>query len=1099
MAKEILNEIRETILNFLPTKAQVTKVEFEGPEIAIYSKNPRVLMDNGESIKELVKQIRKRIVVRSDPSVRMDPKEAEKKIKEIVPPEAEITKIYFDDNVGEVVIEAKKPGLVIGRNGVTLNEITKTILWRPSVVRSPPIDSKMIMQIRTILQNESIARKRILKAIGERIHRPLIFKDDWVRIFSLGGFREVGRTCMLIQTAESNVLIDCGVNVGSTTQAFPRLDLPEFDIDKLDAVIVTHAHLDHSGFVPFLFKYGYDGPVYCTTATRNLMTLLQLDYLDVANREGKLLPYSPKDVKKMILHTIPLEFGEVTDISPDIRLTLHNAGHILGSSIVHLHIGDGLYNLAYTGDFKFAKSRLLEMANYVFPRLETLIIESTYGGVNDTMPPRRESERKLVEIISETVSKGGKVLIPVLAVGRAQEIILVLEEYIRRGVIKEIPIFIDGMISEATAIHTTHPEYLAKDLREKIFHYGHNPFTADYFVQVDNMSERTDIVEGDPCVIMATSGMLSIDYEEPVYVKVDNAVKLIKIGEFVDSLITKNRDKAVIIDHIEVLNTEDEDLEAVALDKNLEFTFSKITKVIRHKISEDLYEITTVDGRKVKCTGSHSVFAVREGNIVSVPVSQLTENDYLIAPKMLPTHVLDNLNVIEYLLKEGSQKQLNSVMIEKLLIDNKLVDKINIASLMNICDWRVSNETIISHADERVPALIPLGSEFSKLLAYLTVKGKLEANGQHTVISVNLREETQVKELVECAQNVLKTNIEIVKQKEGFTVNIYGGSLLKYLMKLFGLHFNGCKGIPTIVFNIPIESRKLFIRKILSMLEEQDNTLRLGEEFKSHIVYLVSTIYDNDSTFYDQIMSKLDLVSCPKIPTNHLGLKDLVNSVSNIDLNCNSLVNLEEIEVKDAQQIVDKLYSTNSLNDAQKSKINFIKRVIESHMKLVKIKTIKKVEPSEKYVYDLSVEDNESFIGGRAPLLLHNTGGPSVEYFKLMAPDPKNALIFVSYQVEGSLGRRIQKGWREIPMYNGEGGKTEIVRVNLKVHAIEGFSGHSDRRQLLNYIAKVIPKPEKVLTCHGDNSKCANLASAIHALYKIETKAPQNMEATRIK
>ncbi|MEM2144528.1 MAG: beta-CASP ribonuclease aCPSF1 [Candidatus Jordarchaeaceae archaeon] len=634
LSQEILSEIKNSILQGIPKEANVTEVEFEGPEIAIYLKNPKILVDDNELVKELAKRIRKRIVIRSDPSIRMPPAEAAQKIKEIITEEAEVTNVTFDENVGEVIIEAKKPGLVIGRNGVTLKEITRTVLWRPSVVRTPPLKSEMIQRIRHALQTESEMRKQILRNIGKRIHRPLLVKDGWLRITALGGFREVGRTAILVQTPESSVLIDCGVSVGGSMQAFPRIDLPEFDLENLDAVIITHAHLDHSGFLPFLFKYGYEGPVYCTRATLNLMTLLQLDYLDVAEREGKLSPYSQKDVRKAILHTIPLDYGEVTDIAPDIRLTLHNAGHILGSAIAHLHIGDGLYNIAYTGDFKFSKTHLLESANFTFPRLETIIIESTYGAPSDILPSRKRAERELVEIINATLSRDGKVLIPVLAVGRAQELMLVLEECIRKRILREIPVYIDGMISEATAIHTTHPEYLSKELRERIFHQGSNPFLAEFFQQVEGASSRPDIIEGDPCIIMATSGMLS--------------------------------------------------------------------------------------------------------------------------------------------------------------------------------------------------------------------------------------------------------------------------------------------------------------------------------------------------------------------------------------------------------------------------------------------------------------------------------GGPSVEYFQLMAPNPKNTLLFVSYQVEGTLGRRVQKGWKEIPMKTKDG-KTEMVNVRMDIKTVNGFSGHSDRRQILDYLRKVTPKPERIIACHGENSKCINLASAAHKIFKVETRAPQNLETIRFK
>ncbi|NVM29153.1 MAG: beta-CASP ribonuclease aCPSF1 [Candidatus Helarchaeota archaeon] len=511
LIESVLSDLKDLIIQNLPENVNITNIEFEGPEIALYSKNPKILLQSREIVKDIAKRIRKRLVIRSDPYVRLPQEETKKKIVELCPEEAGITSISFDPNVGEVIIEAKKPGLVIGRGGMTLKQITESVLWRPSVIRTPPLTSNMVLKLRHALKQDSDKRKKLLKKIGIRIHRPIFLKDDYVRLTALGGFREVGRSCILIHTAKSNVLLDCGINVGtsSNSNVYPYLNVNDFNIEDLDAVIISHAHLDHQGLVPFLYKYGYDGPVYCTKPTRNLMTLLQLDYLDVSEREGRLLPYSQKDVKKAILHNIPLSFGEVTDIAPDIRLTLHNAGHILGSSIVHLHIGDGLYNLAFTGDFKYAKTRLLESATTSFPRLETLIIESTYGASKDSMPSRRESEKLLASIINRTIREGGKVLIPVLAVGRAQELLIIVEEYMRRGLIDEVPIYIDGLISEATAIHTTHPEYLSRDLREMIFHQGLNPFLSEFFVQVDNMAARADVIEGDPCIIMATSGMLN--------------------------------------------------------------------------------------------------------------------------------------------------------------------------------------------------------------------------------------------------------------------------------------------------------------------------------------------------------------------------------------------------------------------------------------------------------------------------------------------------------------------------------------------------------------------------------------------------------------
>lgn len=502
-------DIREAVKKALPRSAAISTVEYEGPEIAIYSKAPKILLDDGDKIKALARKMRKRIVVRSAPEVRLPPEEAERVVRELIPEEAEISTVDFDDSRGEVIIEAQKPGLVIGRSGTTLREITRQTFWRPNVMRTPPIESKLIKQIRYIIQSEASRRNKAFREIGKRIHRAPLGETSWIRLTALGGFREVGRQSMFIQTPESNILIDCGVNVGTPSKAFPRLDMPEFNIEELDAVIISHAHLDHCGMVPFLYKYGYRGPVYMTAPTLNLATLLQLDYLDVAEREGKLRPYRDRDVKETILHTITLNYGEVTDIAPDVRLTLHNAGHILGSAIIHLHIGDGQYNLAYTGDFKFGRTRLLEPATFTFPRLETLVVESTYGHPTDKMPPRQDVEKKFASIIRKTIERGGKVLIPVLAVGRAQEIMLVIEDLVTKGRIPKIPVYLEGMIAQATAIHTTHPEALSKKIREMIFHQGINPFLNEIFVQVDSHEQREEIVEGEPCIIMATSGMLA--------------------------------------------------------------------------------------------------------------------------------------------------------------------------------------------------------------------------------------------------------------------------------------------------------------------------------------------------------------------------------------------------------------------------------------------------------------------------------------------------------------------------------------------------------------------------------------------------------------
>ena len=504
-----LERIKNEIVEILPADIKVNKIEFEGPEIAVYSENPDVdAVESSTILKDLAKTMRKRVVFRWNVDKRKDPVETEEYIRNLVNEDAEIENISFDHTRGEVIIESGKPGLVIGKKGVNLKEIRSNTFWQPKTIRTPPLKSRTIQLIRGMLSKERQTQKDILLRIGKRIHRPPLFKDLNIRLTALGGFREVGRSCILIQTRDSSVLLDVGLNVGSPHDKFPYFDVPEFSLRDLDAVIISHAHLDHCGLVPFLYKYGYRGPVYCTLPTRNLATMLQLDFIQICEKEGTPLPYSKRDVKQTVLHTIPLSWGKVTDIAPDIKLTLHNSGHILGSSMVHLHFGKGDYNFVYTGDFKFQKTRLLEKAAVKFPRVESLLIESTYGGPQDRIPSRQESEKELKQILNSTLKRGGKVLVPVLAVGRAQELLIVLEEYINKGFIDKVPIFIDGLISEATAIHTANPDFLSSDLREKILHQGKNPFLSDYFETVSAQEERLDIIKGGPCIILATSGML---------------------------------------------------------------------------------------------------------------------------------------------------------------------------------------------------------------------------------------------------------------------------------------------------------------------------------------------------------------------------------------------------------------------------------------------------------------------------------------------------------------------------------------------------------------------------------------------------------------
>ncbi len=497
---------------------KITEANFEGANIVLYTNNEQFFKNDEGKIKEIVYEIKKRIELRADTKILPDIEKTEKKIREIVLKEAEITNIIFDQHRSIVIIEAKKPGLVIGKHGSVLEEIKKETLWTPQVQRSPAIKSQITDNIRDVLYANNNYRRKFLNSIGEKIYKEWSSEktDGWIRVTFLGGARQVGRSCILLQTPNSKIILDCGIDVASHgADKFPYFDIPEFDINQIDTIIISHAHLDHVGLLPYLFKMGYKGPVYMTPPTRDIAALLSLDFIGVAYKQASQPLFSSLNIKDMVKHSICLNYGEVTDVTKDVRLTFYNSGHCLGGSLVHLNIGNGSHNLLYTGDYKYGKSRLLDPAVSSFPRVETVITESTYGSRHDILPPRIKSEEELLNLVNKTIKRGGKVLIPELGLGRAQETMLILEDAIKTGKIEKVPVYIDGMIWDINAIHTAYPDFLSFNVRSQIFQ-DKNPFTSDTFSRVGSAQERRKVIEGGPCIVLATSGMLvggaSVEY-----------------------------------------------------------------------------------------------------------------------------------------------------------------------------------------------------------------------------------------------------------------------------------------------------------------------------------------------------------------------------------------------------------------------------------------------------------------------------------------------------------------------------------------------------------------------------------------------------------
>lgn len=510
-----LSELKKKISKMIPDDVDY-EVDLEAGSIAIITKQPQAFGGAGDNLTvRIAKTIKRRIVIRPHSDILADEKTVHDAVAQIIPSDAKVRKVWLDPALSQVILECDDPSTAVGRKGSNIRALRDEIGWLVDVVRAPAIESRTQHDIRRYRKELADERKSLLRKFGTRIYRTQRPGEPWVRVTALGSYREVGRAMHLVTTNESKILVDCGAKpTTNRSEVQPFFAAPEMlPLDNLDAVVITHAHIDHIGMLPVLFKYGYRGPVYCTPPTRDLMTLLQIDYIKVAKAEGNEPPYSKADIQECIKHVVDINWGDKTDISPDIKMTMENAGHILGSSSVYMQIGEGKgeHKLLFSGDIKYEKSWLFDAATVRFPKVETLVIESTYGGPQDVQPTRQQASQELQDLIQDTLGRRGKIFCPVFAVGRSQEVMIAIDQLFKSGIVKPVTVWLDGMISEATAIHSSHPNFLNRDLRRQMLKGGmDNPFNSSWFKQVDSREQRDAILlDPNPCIVLATSGMMT--------------------------------------------------------------------------------------------------------------------------------------------------------------------------------------------------------------------------------------------------------------------------------------------------------------------------------------------------------------------------------------------------------------------------------------------------------------------------------------------------------------------------------------------------------------------------------------------------------------
>ena len=250
-------QIKDEISKIVPRSIEYS-VELEAGNIAIVTPEPLKFGGGDGLVGKIAKKVKRKIKIRPDQSIMKSEIDAKSIIESIIPEEADLTQIYFDGCFCEVIIQCKNPGEAVGKRGANVQQIREQTGWIPIVERTPPIFSKTVHDIRGYRNANSEERRKLLKDFGLNMHRPTRPGQVWARVTALGSYREVGRACHFVTTNESRVMIDVGVNIASVTDPMPFFTAPEaMPLEKIDAVILTHSHLDHAGMLPVLFKYGY--------------------------------------------------------------------------------------------------------------------------------------------------------------------------------------------------------------------------------------------------------------------------------------------------------------------------------------------------------------------------------------------------------------------------------------------------------------------------------------------------------------------------------------------------------------------------------------------------------------------------------------------------------------------------------------------------------------------------------------------------------------------------------------------------------------------------------------------------------------------------
>jgi metallo-beta-lactamase family protein len=338
-----------------------------------------------------------------------------------------------------------------------------------------------------------------------------------MKVTSYGAAQGVTGSKHLLEFNGHRVLLDCGMFQGARKQSDYKNRYLPFDARGIDAVILSHAHIDHSGIMPVLAKDGYQGPVYTTSATRDLCSIMLLDSANIQARDAEWLSqknreyvaplYDEQDVAEIMQLFNCVPYGKTFEPVPDLKVTFNDAGHVLGSAMIAADYRENgsTRRLIFTGDL--GRKRLPILKDPWEPtEADFVIMESTYGDRDHD--PIETMEYKLAEIVKATAARGGKIIIPTFALERAQEVIYTLKTLELRNEIPDIPVYVDSPLTvNITDVFRLHPDAFDKDMLNLMKQAG-DPFRLKNIKYVSKTQDSMAINEvKGPAIVMSAAGM----------------------------------------------------------------------------------------------------------------------------------------------------------------------------------------------------------------------------------------------------------------------------------------------------------------------------------------------------------------------------------------------------------------------------------------------------------------------------------------------------------------------------------------------------------------------------------------------------------------